>query len=365
MATPLPRLKKDRVAGTFYQTAKYVRWWDGEELRCEHKLDVKKCGDCIGLKAVTAIAPRLPPPIQLPTTILPILSNHWPALIIHPSTATVIPGVKTNSVTSKYRVSHKIGQGSFGTVYLGANSESNERVAIKVEERNCKVPQLQYEYEVYTRIPPAIGVPQVYTIAKNSKVHLMVMELLGDDLETQYNKLGRVFTLAQIKYIGTQMISRVEYYHSQGTLHRDIKPDNFVYGSPHGEHAKTLYLIDLGISKRWKTSSSEHIPYREGRSPVGTQRYMSLNVHMGYEPSRRDDVESVGLVLLYFIHGRLPWQGLKNDKTKVLEKHASTPLDVLCGKAPMQFIEYISYCRTLKFESKPDYAYLRRLIERM
>merc|ERR1712061_912772 len=100
----------------------------------------------------------------------------------------------------------------------------------------------------------------------------------------------------------------------------------------------------------------------------GTARYASVNTHLGIEQSRRDDLEAIGYVLMYFNRGSLPWQGLKaNSKKeryeKIMEKKMSTPVEVLCKHFPCEFVTYLNYCRNLRFEDRPDYAYLRRLMK--
>jgi serine/threonine protein kinase len=371
MPDTLPRLKKDRTPETFYRTAKYLRYWDGTDLLCEHKEPPPKCATC-KLSSPNQIIPSVnrlvPTPITIPVATPAPLANGWPALILPHKEVVIIPGLRNNDVGSKYRVSHKIGSGSFGVVYEGANIQSNERVAIKIEAIDAKYPQLVTEYNTYSKLPPGIGIPKVHWLGSNKHIRIMVMDLLGPNLETMFTNAGRKFNLSAIIDLGIQMISRVEYYHANGLLHRDIKPDNFVLGAPHGSNSSVLYLVDLGLARKYSDENRAHIPHRENLKCVGTLRYMSLNVHLGVEPSRRDDMESIGLILLYFLHGRLPWQGMKSKTNeekvvKIREKHASTTIEMLCTGSPVSFAEYLRYCRTMRFEQKPDYAYLRRLLK--
>jgi len=148
-------------------------------------------------------------------------------------------------------------------------------------------------------------------------------------------------------------------------LHRDIKPDNFLMG--HGKRGNQVYVIDFGLAKRFRDPKThQHIPYREQKNLTGTARYASINAHLGIEQSRRDDLESLGYVLMYFLRGNLPWQGLKapNKKQKyerISDKKIGTSVDQLCKGYATEFNQYLNYCRSLHFEDKPDYAYLRRL----
>lgn len=141
--------------------------------------------------------------------------------------------------------------------------------------------------------------------------------------------------------------------HKKGYIHRDMKPENILMGLE--EHASTLYLIDYGLAKKWRSSNGEHIPIREGKSLTGTARYASANTHLGIEQSRRDDLEGAGYVLLYLLKGVLPWQGLKarNKDEKyhqIKMEKVSTPVETLCSGYPEEFTDYMRYCRELTFE---------------
>ena len=155
--------------------------------------------------------------------------------------------------------------------------------------------------------------------------------------------------------------------HAERIIHRDIKPDNFLIGT--NEHNKdTVFIIDFGLAKLYKNSDGQHIPYREGKNLTGTARYASISTHLGYEQSRRDDLESIGHVLLYFLRGSLPWQGLpgksKNDKyAAIKKKKIETPLEELTKGYPSEFRHFMEYCRKLTFTEDPDYSYIISLFE--
>ena len=167
--------------------------------------------------------------------------------------------------------------------------------------------------------------------------------------------------------LGIQMIDRIEWVHNKLIVHRDIKPDNFVMGR--GDSAHIVYLLDFGLSKKyWSSHLNSHLKFTINKKLTGTARYASINALRGCEQSRRDDLEAIGYVLLYFLRGSLPWQGLKMDKKddrykKIYEKKKATTAEELAKGFPEEMCEYIKYTRNIDFEAKPDYNYLRGLLK--
>ena len=166
--------------------------------------------------------------------------------------------------------------------------------------------------------------------------------------------------------IGIQMLDRLEFIHSKNIIHRDIKPDNFVLGLDNKSHI--IYILDFGLSKKFRSSRThQHIKFSVNKKLTGTARYASINALKGWEQSRRDDLEAIGYVLLYFLRGSLPWQGLHVNKgedryKKILQKKKGTSAEDLCKGFPNEFVEYINYTRDLEFEADPDYKFLRNLL---
>ena len=162
-------------------------------------------------------------------------------------------------------------------------------------------------------------------------------------------------------------MQRTEYIHSKNFIHRDIKPDNFLVGIGKKQHI--IYAIDFGLAKRFRDpKTGDHIPYKDGKSLTGTARYASVNTHLGIEQSRRDDLESLGFVFMYFNRGSLPWQGLraKTKKEKyeaIKDKKVSTSIEALCKGYSEEFTTYLDYCHKLNFDEKPDYGLLRKLFK--
>ena len=155
--------------------------------------------------------------------------------------------------------------------------------------------------------------------------------------------------------------------HEKNLIYRDIKPDNFSIGRPGTKAANVIHVVDFGMAKQYRDpKSKQHIPYRERKSLSGTARYMSINTHLGREQSRRDDLEALGHVFMYFLRGGLPWQGLKaatnkQKYEKIGEKKQTTHIKDLCEGFPEEFNKYLTYVRNLGFEDTPDYDYLREL----
>ncbi|XP_049395480.1 casein kinase 1-like protein 2 [Solanum stenotomum] len=268
-------------------------------------------------------------------------------------------------VGNKFRLGRKIGSGSFGEIYLGTNVQTNEEVAIKLENVKTKHPQLLYESKLYKILQGGTGIPNLKWFGVEGDYNVLVMDLLGPSLEDLFNFCSRKLSLKTVLMLADQMINRVEFVHAKSFLHRDIKPDNFLMGL--GRRANQVYIIDFGLAKKFRDSTThQHIPYRENKNLTGTARYASMNTHLGIEQSRRDDLESLGYVLMYFLRGSLPWQGLKAGTKKqkyerISEKKVSTSIETLCRGYPTEFASYFHYCRSLRFEDKPDYAYLKRI----
>lgn len=227
-------------------------------------------------------------------------------------------------VGNKYRLRHKIGSGSFGDIYLGTDIQSGEEVAIKLESIKSRHPQLLYESKLYKILAGGVGIPNLHWYGVEGDYNVMVVDLLGPSLEDLFSFCGRKFSLKTVVMLADQMINRVEYMHTKNFLHRDIKPDNFLIGL--GKKANMVHIIDFGLAKKYRDpKSQQHIPYRENKNLTGTARYASINTHLGIEQSRRDDLEAVGYVLMYFNRGSLPWQGLKaigkkEKYEKIMEK---------------------------------------------
>ncbi|GLB40472.1 putative kinase-like protein [Lyophyllum shimeji] len=305
----------------------------------------------------------------------------------HPSQSATSNGI----VGNHFRVGKKIGEGSFGVVFEGVPAEtvvkpfvsvpwrvavrskmlSNTPVAIKFEPRKSDAPQLRDEFRSYRTLNGTPGVPQVHHFGQEGLHNVLVIDLLGPNLEDLFDMCGRKFTIKTVCMAAKQMVTRVQAIHDKSLIYRDIKPDNFLIGVPGSKNANTIHIIDFGMAKHYRDPKTKvHIPYRERKSLSGTARYMSINTHLGREQSRRDDLESLGHVFMYFLRGGLPWQGLraatnKQKYEKIGEKKQTTPINELCEGFPEEFSIYMNYVRKLGFEETPDYDFLRELFTKV
>ena len=278
------------------------------------------------------------------------------------------------TIKDKYIIEKQIGEGSFGKIFQARHKLTGEKVAVKINSVSDDNIVLKNEARIYTILSEIKGVPNMRNFGIENGYNFMVIDILGPslfDLKKTVCKNNK-FCLKSILSLGLQMIRRIEHIHDKGFIHRDIKPDNFLFGSE--KYPQTLYIIDFGLAKKYckyqnnKENSEdsqdiEHIVCETGRNITGTERYVSINVHDGLTPSRRDDLESIGYVLVYLLMGKLPWSNKKSegsddsndsdhsdhsddsDNTRVRNCKQTFSYWMLEKKVPPEFIAYIEYCR--------------------
>ena len=304
------------------------------------------------------------------------------------------------TINEKYIIDRQIGEGSFGKVFRAHHKTSREKVAVKINHGENDNIILKNEARIYTILADIKGVPKMRNFGMDGSYNFMVMDILGPSLLDLKNEYGsaennthneKTLSLQTVLSLGLQMLRRIEDIHTKGFIHRDIKPDNFLFGSETHQHV--LYIIDFGLTKKYckyidtDNSSSqdiEHISCETGRKIIGTERYVSVNVHDGLTPARRDDMESIGYVMIFLLAGYLPWSESESEsksksksesESKSESKSATTTHTadirnmkkrighwILENNLPTEYITYIEYCRKLTFDERPDYNYLRTLL---
>lgn len=294
-----------------------------------------------------------------------------------------------------------------------AREKNGNNVILKIEnETGALRHTIEREYDILSCLKGAVGIPNLRAFGKIENRNGFTLEYVGDNLETLLEKCRGQFSLKTVLMLVDQMISRVEYIHSRGIVHRNIKPDVFAMGLPNNINETTVHIIDFAVAKRYrfplynppsgyvhfllpveeeKIDKHEkeffsHITFSKEKEIVGTARFASKRAQMGMEQSRRDDMESLGYTIVYFLKGRLPWQGIiphrlslsRADSTSskktphhptpaplhlqsILQKKMQLSSRELCDGLPIEFVRYFEHCSSLNFEDRPDYNYLRNL----
>jgi serine/threonine protein kinase len=249
-------------------------------------------------------------------------------------------------IGNKYKIISKIGEGSFGQIFKGQNIRTSELVAIKMESIEFDTKLLKNESIIYQYLNGLQGVPFVKWFGKDDNYYYMVINLLGDSLQTIKNQKQK-FSLKLTLQIGFQALNLLKSIHSKGLVHRDIKPDNFLIGL--NNKIKSIYLIDFGFCKTYSLQNTN----LKTNSLIGSPMYASINAHKLLDLTRRDDLESLGYMLAYFYLGSLEWEGNAkfNSDEYIFLKSKLVKNECL----PVVLINYIKYVRSLEFEEKPNY----------
>jgi serine/threonine protein kinase len=269
--------------------------------------------------------------------------------------------METRPLCSRYKLCEKIGAGTFGEVYSAEDLHTHEFVAVKLESSTRPFSQLALESNIYSILSDCVNIPKAHFYGEDRKYHLLVMDLLGSSLDSLFTSCHRHFSLKTVLMIADQMLTALETVHNRHFVHCDVKPANFVFDRA----GRQLFLIDFGLSRRYRDPITlEHIPYSDGQSLIGTTRYASLRVMYGVEPTRRDDLESLGYALCYFLRGNLPWMGIKmptiemkQARIRSLKKRITAK--ELCAGLPSEFQWFMESVRKLKFAERPGYAEYR------
>jgi casein kinase 1 len=265
-------------------------------------------------------------------------------------------------INNKYRLIKQIGKGTFGEIFEGEEVGSLIRVAIKLEHTKHSSQLLRIEADIYRHIySPGLGIPKLLWYGIQNDYNVLVLELLGPNLQKLISRFGPL-SIKTVITLAIDITKSLEYFHSKGLIHRDIKPENFLIGK---NKDSQIYIIDYGLCKMYVDKKGTHIPLKTEKSLVGSIRYCSINSHSGLELSRRDDMESLGYMVIYLLKGGLPWQYKKHSKENThscvhAEKTRCTTSS-LTENLPKEIGTYINYVKSLSFTARPDYDYIRSL----
>ena len=264
----------------------------------------------------------------------------------------------------KYKPIEQISKGNYSLIYSGINIETNESVAIKLESRNIKEENQLLPNEIFYlyKLRHSPGIVRIITTGRTKKYNILIEPLLGSTLYSLYLDHNKNFTLKDICLISIQCITRLESVHNKGIIHCDIKPENFSIGL---KDKRIIYLIDFGLSKKYRSDRTKrHIQFNITKTMCGTARYASMNALSGLQLSRRDDLESLSYMILYFLLKKLPWQGitaknLEKRYKKIYDKKAELEKWDKFKELPTQIQNFVKYCRSLGFSQDPDYKLMK------
>ncbi|KAG0442196.1 Casein kinase I like protein 2 [Dictyocoela muelleri] len=268
-----------------------------------------------------------------------------------------------------YKIEFQLGKGSFGIVYKVRHIVTNKSFAMKLENKSVKANnQLKNEYKTYQKLDGCACVPNVHYFGMYEDRYYLILDLLGPNLQDIFENRGMLFSLKTCCMIAKRLIDFFESVHRRGILFRDLKPENIVIDD---ERPHELYVIDFGMAKSFLIAGV-HVAMETNKSLTGTARYASINTHLGYSQSRRDDLETMMYTIIYFLKPKLPWMGLKapTGQTKykrIAEVKQNTPINTLVEGLPnsKNWGGMLSYIRELKFDELPDYQYLRNTVDKI
>jgi len=262
-------------------------------------------------------------------------------------------------INHKYKLLEKIGEGCFGSIFKGKNIRSNEEVAIKIEPIATQTKLLKNESIIYQYLLNTNGIPSVKWYGKDERNYYMVLNLLGESLQTVKDNVG-IFSLKATLQIGVQLVYLLQTIHDKGLIHRDIKPDNFLFGL--NDKKNQLYIIDFGFCRTFINNDTKvHIPMAKLSNLIGSQTYASINAHNYIELSRRDDLESLFYMLIYFVRKQtLEWQNVdincnNREKNTIIKEKKLNMIEKPDANIPSVFINCLRTMRGLEFEDRPNY----------
>lgn len=277
--------------------------------------------------------------------------------------------MNSGDIIGNYKIKCKLGKGSFGTVYKVFHIVTNQSYAMKIENRSSKSStQLRNEYEIYKKLEHCKGVPHVHYFGLHDNHYYLILDLMGSNLQEIFEERGNRFSLKTCIMIFKRLLNFFESIHDRGIIFRDLKPENILVGY---DNPKELYIVDFGMAKPFMVAKT-HIAMETNKNLTGTARYASINTHLGYGQSRRDDLENMMYTVLYFLKGKLPWMGLKaatgsSKYKKIAEVKQSTSAENLTVDLPgsREWCAILKYIHDLQFEEKPNYHFISSIVDKI
>lgn len=279
---------------------------------------------------------------------------------------------KSVILNERFQLIKSLGKGQYSEVFHAIDLENQEEVALKYQQKSpfhSNKTTLYQESLILENLRNIEGVPNKKYFLENKSHDLLILPIYKETLKNLYDRLGK-FSLKTVILLALEIFDILEHIHEKNIIHLDLKPENIMIGT-NDKSGKQLFIIDYGLSKNYIDQiKKSHIEFNKTNIFTGTYSYASLNSHLGFEQSRRDDLESLGYILIYFLKGNLPWQFFEHEdknermrKSQKLKKEIS--IEVLCKDMPAKLKDYFNYVRGLKFEEKPDYEYLRGLFKEL
>ncbi|KAG1889911.1 kinase-like domain-containing protein [Suillus subluteus] len=263
-------------------------------------------------------------------------------------------------INGRYRLKEKIRSGTYGEVYHASDIISGGDVVIKLQCIKGTTTSLEHKNNVLLQLGDTAGIPHVHWFGREDSYDALVLDCLGQSLESVFKVHQHSFSRNTVVFIACQIVCHLQYIHSKYFIHRDLKPNNILIRT--GQDAHRIYLVDFGISQQFRyPRTHHHIAFKQTASLTGTPAFTPINSHAGMELGRRDDIESFAYILIYLFRGSLPWlhcSGISDNE--IIEMKCDTTN--LCQGLPDEVERILTYSRSLSFDEKPDYTLLHCLL---
>ena len=269
--------------------------------------------------------------------------------------------IKPGYIVSHYKIQKKIGEGGYGSVYSVIDLESNKKFAMKIEYLNAKKKAITNEIRILYSLRGSPYFPNLIDDGVHKDFRYYIMDLFGPSLHriSERYSSGKL-PLSRALILCLEMLHALEALHEKGFVHRDVKPSNFLLSG--GSSNDSVALVDFGLSERYTDWKNEIRPYAYHTGFAGTETYASPNVHRGIRYAPRDDLLSWFYSLVEIANGELPWNKSMSKKRIQMAK-MFTPSVKMCHGMPLELDQIYLYLKNLKYERKPNYRLLERLLK--